>query len=161
MLQRFPQLATNEHQFSQPPPMPTTAATAEKEAEGYNSGPSLRPLRTLSPSEVSKLLVARGFVRYANRLAELHVSGADLAEGDLCEEDLKEMGVDLGLHRRRLLRMFSAIADSQGVDIASLTGDEWACAICMEEPKTCALIPCGHKCICAQCAETFSSVIQS
>lgn len=34
--------------------------------------------------------------------------------------------------------------------------DQDDCVICMSEPKTHAMIPCGHRCICEDCATTVS-----
>jgi hypothetical protein len=32
-------------------------------------------------------------------------------------------------------------------------GDDGSCVICMDQPRTTALIPCGHPLLCAACAD--------
>ena len=59
-------------------------------------------LESLSALQVSNLLVALDLARYAQSFLSLPIRGADLAHAT--EEDLKDAGVSVALHRRSLMR---------------------------------------------------------
>ena len=61
-----------------------------------------RVLSSLSKEDVSQLLVGLELGRYAAQFSQFPVRGADLVHAT--ENDLKEAGMSLGLHRRALLR---------------------------------------------------------
>ena len=65
-----------------------------------------RVLSSLSKEDVSQLLVGLELGRYAAQFSQFPVRGADLVHAT--ENDLKEAGMSLGLHRRALLRQVAA-----------------------------------------------------
>lgn len=65
-----------------------------------------RVLSSLSKEDVSQLLVGLELGRYAAEFSKFPVRGADLEHAT--EDDLREAGMSLGLHRRALLRQVAA-----------------------------------------------------
>ena len=37
--------------------------------------------------------------------------------------------------------------------------DEASCVVCLDEPKTHALVPCGHQCVCGPCGRRLVGTI--
>ena len=113
-----------------------------------------RQLSELSASEVEELLCLLNFSQYAASFTKWNVSGADLAEEQLSDEHLKEIGVGLGLHRVRLLRMLRGFREFGVPDDKSPCSD--LCVICLEGEKDHLVIGCGHKIMCKACADCFN-----
>ena len=63
-----------------------------------------RPLASRTAEEVAAYIEGVcGFPQYAHLFASKGVCGVDIADPDLCEDDLRDIGVGVQLHRRRLL----------------------------------------------------------
>ena len=45
--------------------------------------------------------------------------------------------------------------DAVRLEVARLEEEAKECVSCMDRPKTNALIPCGHKCLCEGCSQGF------
>ena len=62
--------------------------------------PATRPIDSLTPEDVTALLRGLDLGQYANAIAIARVGGADLNAAS--DDDLCELGIVLGLHRRKL-----------------------------------------------------------
>ena len=140
--------------ISAPAPEP---ATLQPPTIQPTMAPTMAPTRLekLSPQQVQDLLSILGFSQYKAGFDRWQVSGVDLAEEGLCDEHLNEIGVGLGLHRLRLLRLLKVYRESGVPDEVSPTDD--LCVVCLEHPKTFVLIGCGHKILCDLCAGSLES----
>ena len=85
---------------SAPAPPPTLG--------GYAKG----PLRGMDEAELGVFIYQLGFPQYSPMFVQKCITGADLADPDLCDEDLKDIGVEVALHRRRMLRLIREHEDS-------------------------------------------------
>jgi len=89
------------------PARPTrSTADAEPKAPQPAQPPATTPLSTLTPQQVAKVITSLDFAQYALAFANAGVCGADLASIE--DSDLVELGITLGLHRKRLLRSIDA-----------------------------------------------------
>ena len=83
--------------------------------------------------------VARSLVAAKLReFAELHPSDATLAAA---AEKLKQPAVNEGERRA-----------AESISLANEASGEHACVVCLDRPRTHIILPCGHKCLCQDCA---------
>jgi len=151
------------------PDMPVPAAVPDGPVEAAPApadladGLPIIPLAELDTAGVEALLAELKLSRYAPEFARLEISGADLEVA--LDSDLLEMGVSLSLHRRRLLARLQQLRathppttiDPLVDDASSPSGeDDNLCVVCLQAPRVCALLPCGHRCLCHGCASNFS-----
>ena len=48
-------------------------------------------------------------------------------------------------------------APPQNVDAPPAIENEHECVVCLGSPSTCAFVPCGHQCVCEDCARAVSA----
>lgn len=108
--------------------------------------------------QIDQLLIVgnRRTLRWAgNELiydGNLHYNGKQVDVSQLFSADRSVM--DWAEFRMRLERISERKLEGQDQQ----TEDEsQACVICMDNRKCCAMIPCGHVCLCIECANEFRS----
>ena len=75
---------------------------------------------------------------------------------DILHEEILNREDDLALAKERLEATASELKEQSDVlelleaERSSLDGE---CCICKDGPATCALVPCGHWCVCDTCGE--------
>ena len=82
---------------------------------------------------------------------ESNAAGTALAQAkeclSRCQSEIKRLETD----RDTLLARLG------GIDAKKRARDETddLCSICLDKPRTMALVPCGHKCLCSGCASKW------
>ena len=57
---------------------------------------------------------------------------------------------------RRLQQMHAQLGSSVAPPAAPDQDTETQCVVCMDAPKDHRIVPCGHQCVCAGCAEQLT-----
>ena len=138
------------------------AATAEAEKHGDRS----EPLTALVAEAKGMLEQARAVKAERARAAVEKAAAAEAvkaAERLRLEEELAALTLSV---RSDALRMRSGALRMQqvqaqlGVSPAAPAphpdAEETMCVVCFDAPKEYAIVPCGHQCVCARCAEQLT-----
>ena len=99
-------------------------AIAELDALYLTSSDPPRPVEAMQPEDVACMLRGLGLGQYAGAVGMSRVGGADLMSAS--DDDLCELGIVLGLHRRKLRGHLDAFRANGGVPSALLQRQDLA-----------------------------------
>jgi hypothetical protein len=127
---------------------PSTKAAA---AAG-SSRPSAPPARIIDLStEEPAVQVAEA--TSVSQLTELEPAGGGITKKDKERQRMEEEMAALAL---RLQYMQAQLGVPLAAPAPHPDAEETMCVVCFDAPKEYAVVPCGHQCVCAGCAEQLT-----
>jgi len=92
--------------------------------------------------------------------------GLEGASTSLCikrdrPKDNEEFGWRVAAHRYHMSGLCWNLYEIFGLPKNDAAEEENSCVVCMSEPKSSAVIPCGHVCLCQRCGETLQKQPQA
>jgi hypothetical protein len=145
-------------------------ATAEAEKHGERSSELLAALVAEARVMIEQARAAKAErARVAAEEAKAAAAVKAATEVEAAAERLKmeeevaalALSVQSDLQRarsnaRRLQQMQAQLGVPPAAPAPHPNGEETQCVVCFDAPKEYAIVPCGHQCVCAMCAEQLT-----
>jgi hypothetical protein len=84
------------------------------------------------------------------------LKAAEAAERLQAEEEIAALTSRMQSDALRLHEMRARVGSS-AVPAAHQDTEETMCVVCFDAPKDHLIVPCGHQCVCARCAEQLTN----
>jgi hypothetical protein len=132
-------------------------ATAEAEKHGDRSSEKLSALvaEAREMIEQAKIEQAERAKAAAEAAAAAAAKAAEAAERLQAEEEIAALTSRMQSDALRLHEMRARVGSS-AVPAAHQDTEETMCVVCFDAPKDHLIVPCGHQCVCARCAEQLT-----
>jgi hypothetical protein len=110
-------------------------------------------LLSMEQLDVFALMDASNDARITNRAAAARAERAALPAA-VMEQELRHVNQEVSALREQVNRLKRKREEGEGAAGAGQSNDD--CVVCMDKKKTDMFLPCGHRCVCAACAQTVS-----
>jgi hypothetical protein len=138
-------------------------ATAEAEKHGERSSELLAALVVearvmIERARVLKAERARAAAEEAEAAAALKAAAEveAAAERLKMEEEMAALALTMQSGALRMQQMQAQLGVPPAAPAPHPDAEETMCVVCFDAPKDHAIVPCGHQCVCARCAEQLT-----
>jgi hypothetical protein len=135
-------------------------ATAEAAKHGDRSSERLTALVAEARGVIEQAKAEQAERARAAAEAAAVAAAVEAAERLRVEEEVAVLTLSMQSDALRLQQMQAQLGDSVVPPAAARTphpdAEETMCVVCFDAPKEYAIVPCGHQCVCASCAEQLT-----
>jgi hypothetical protein len=138
-------------------------ATAEAEKHGERGSELLAALveearGMIEQARVVKAERARAAAEEAEVAAVVKAAAEveSAAERLKMEEEMAALALSVQSDARRLQQMQAQLGVPPAAPAPHPDSEETMCVVCFDAPKDHIIVPCGHQCVCARCAEQLT-----